>query len=255
MARIRYLVLFGLCLMLAFGIQTACKKGEEIAEVEGMEEEATLTTEEGLIGFEGVVKVAVGKYLFIPKVRGFDVVIQGALDVGETQALIDNEIRGKGAFSPEHPSILVADEIEIKEAEDVWRVIFTRSEEFTQDDYIDLKARDGYEILANLSYDKKDGWEGKEKAKVYGQLLKKTETEGGEASYTIALLDDKNKEIGKIVVDNITDYAQYYMSKLRLFDRFWFYIAVKETVDWQSRRRTCPDLADIPASFPVLHPP
>jgi len=221
--------------MLVLGVQTACKKGEE---VEGIEEEGTETTVEGLIGFEGVVKVAIGKYLFIPKARGFDVVIQGALDVGETQELIDNEIRGKGAFSPEHPSILVADEIEVKEAEDVWRMVFTRSEEFTQDDYLDLKARDEYEILENLSYDKKDGWEGKEKVKVYGQLLKITETEGGEASYSITLLDDKGKEIGKIVVDNITDFAQFYVNKLRLFDRFWFYIAVKETVDWQSRRRT-----------------
>ncbi len=160
------------------------------------------------------------------------------MDIGETQALVNNEIRGKGAFSPENPSILVADEIEIKEAEDVWRMVFTRSEEFAQDDYLDLKARDEFEVLANLSYDKKDGWEGKAKVKIYGRLLKRTEAGGGEASYTIALLDDKGKEIGKILVDNITDFARYYVSKLRLFDRFWFYITVKETVDWSSRRRT-----------------
>lgn len=233
MTWIRYLVLFGLCLLLTLGGQTACKKNEEIAEGE-----ETATTEEGVIEFEGTVKEAIGKYLYIPKVQGFDIVVQGPLDVGETQSLIDNEIRGKGQFSPEYPSILVADEIEIKEAEDVWRMIFTRSEEFTPDDYLDLTGRNEFEVLENISYDKKDGWEGKEKAKVYGKLVTKEQAEGGEESYTIALLDDKGGEAGTILVDSFTDLARFYVKKLRLFDKFWFYITIKETVDWSSRRRT-----------------
>lgn len=233
MTRIRYLVLFGLCLLLTLGGQTACKKSEEIAE-----EEETATTEEEVIEFEGTVKEAVGKYLYIPEVQGFDIVVQGSLDVGEIQSLIDNEIRGKGQFSPENPSILLADEIEIKEAEDVWRMIFTRSEEFFQDDYLDLMGRDEFEVLENLSYDKKDGWEGKDKAKVFGKLVTKEQGEGGEESYTIVLLDDNDREIGKILVDSYTDVARFYVKKLRLFDKFWFYITVKETVDWGSRRRT-----------------
>ncbi len=160
------------------------------------------------------------------------------MDVGEAQALIGNEIRGKGQSLPEYPSILVADEIEIKEAEDVWRMIFTRSEEFTLDDYVALKSRDDFEVLSGLSYNKKVGWEGKDKAKVYGRLITEAEDEGEEESYTIVVLDDQGKEVGKILVDELTDFAEFYLKKLRLFDRFWFYVTVKETVDWRSRRRT-----------------
>jgi len=233
MTRIRYLILFGLCLMLTLGGQTACKKSEEV-----VEEEGTATLEEGVIEFEGTVKVAVGKYLFVPKVRGFDIVVQGPLDVGETDSLIDNDIRGKGQFSLKNPSILVADEIEIKEAENVWRKIFTRSEEVALDDYLDLESREEFEVLENITYDKKDGWEGKEKVRVYGRLITETQGEGGGENHSIALLDEGGREKGTILVDNVTDFAQYYVKKLRLFDKFWFYITVKETVDWGTRRRT-----------------
>ena len=236
MTRIRYLVFFGLCVMLILGGQTACSRGEEVGEI--TEEEGAATIHEGVIEFEGTVNMAVGKYLFVPQVPGFDIVVQGPLDVGESQSLIDNDIKGKGQFSPEKPSILVADEIEIREAEDVWRMIFTRSEEFSADDHVALKSRDDFEILAGLSYDKKDGWEGKDKVKVYGRLITEAEGEGGEESHTIVVLDDQGKEIGKILVDELTDFAEFYAKKLRLFDRFWFYVTVKETVDWRSRRRT-----------------
>ncbi len=222
--------------MLILGGQTACKKGEEVGEI--TEEEEAATIQEDVIEFEGTVKMAVGRYLFVPQVPGFDIVVQGPLDVGEAQALIGNEIRGKGQSLPEYPSILVADEIEIKEAEDVWRMIFTRSEEFTLDDYVALKSRDDFEVLSGLSYNKKVGWEGKDKAKVYGRLITEAEDEGEEESYTIVVLDDQGKEVGKILVDELTDFAEFYLKKLRLFDRFWFYVTVKETVDWRSRRRT-----------------
>ena len=236
MTWIRYLVFFGLCVMLILGGQIVCKKGEEVGEI--AEEEGAAVVHEGVIEFEGTVKMAVGKYLFVPQVPGFDVVVQGPLDVGETQSLIDNDIRGKGQFSPDYPSVLVADEIEIKEAEDMWGMIFTRSDEFALDDYVTLRSRDDFEVLSGLSYDKKDGWEGKDKAKVYGRLITEAEGEGGEENHTIVVLDDQDRERGKILVDELTDFAEFSVKKLRLFDRFWFYVSVKETVDWSSRRRT-----------------
>ncbi|MEW5902504.1 MAG: hypothetical protein AB1715_13645, partial [Acidobacteriota bacterium] len=45
-------------------------------------------------------------------------------------------------------------------------------------------------------------------------------------------------EIGKVLVDGVSDFANYYIKKLRLFDRFWFYLNIKESVDVKVRRRT-----------------
>lgn len=233
---IRTLALGTLCFLLVVGLHVACKKAGE----EAVEEEAVTATKEGVVNFGGTVKVAVGKYMFIPQVPGFDIVIQGPVEVGETESLVGQEVRGEGEILPENPSVLVADSIEIKEAEGVWRNIFTRTEDVTLDDYLSVKERERFEILKDISYDKKKGWEGKERVKIYGQLEKETVAEGEEekAVYRITLFDDKGKEIGKILVDGFTDFAMYYMKKLRLFDKFWFYITVKETVDWKTRRRT-----------------
>lgn len=234
---IRILALGSLAFALVMGGHLACKKAAEEA-VE--EEEGLSATKEGIIEFDGKIKVAMGKYMFIPKVRGFDIVVQGALDVGDPQELVDQQVRGEGEFLPENPSILAAKTLEIKEAEGVWRNIFTRTEDVVLDDYLDLRARDEFGVLKDITYDKKQGWEGKEKVKIYGRLEKETVTEGEEEkiNYKIIVLDDKGKEIGKILVDKFTDFALYYMKKLRLFDKFWFYITVKETVDWSVRRKT-----------------
>ena len=231
------LAVSALAFLLVAGGDLACKKkAEEIAP----EEEAATVAKEGRIKFEGEVKVAVGKYVFIPKLEGFDIVIQGPLEAGDTQTLINKEVRGEGEILAENPSILVADSLEIKESEEEWRNVFTRSEEVTLDDYLGLKARGEFEVLKDLSYDKKKGWEGKEKVKIYGRLDKKTVTEGEEQKdiYSIVVLNDKGKELGTILIDNLTDVAQYYIKKLRLFDKFWLYIAIKDTVDWKIRRKT-----------------
>jgi len=134
----------------------------------------------------------------------------------------------------------MANSIDIKESEEEWRNVFTRSEEVVLEDYIDLKARDEFEVLKDLSYDEKKGWEGKEKVKIYGRLEKKTVTEAGEQKeiYNIVVFDEKDKELGKIVIDSFTDFALYYVRKLRLFDKLWLYITIKDTVDWNIRRRT-----------------
>ena len=86
-------------------------------------------------------------------------------------------------------------------------------------------------------YNKNKLWEGKETVKVYGQLEEITK-EGQEPVYKIIVLDEKGKQIGRILIDNMTDFARYYLKKLHLYNKFWFYLKVKETVPWRVRRRT-----------------
>ncbi len=236
----RILLLSAIAFLLIFGGNLACKKEAAAIAEEKEEEEGAVGLEEGIITFEGVVKLAVGKYVFIPKVQGFDIVVQGTLESDDIQTLIDKEVRGDGEFSSENPSLLLANTIEAKEPEGEWISVFKRSEEFVTDDYLDLHERDKFEILKDISYDKKKDWEEKEKVKIYGRLEKETITEGEEEKeiYRISVLDDEGKEIGKILVDSFTDFAQFYIKKLRLIDKFWFYISIKDTVDWKIRRRT-----------------
>ena len=226
-----------LAFLLVIGGSTSCKKkaGEEMA----MGEEG-LVAKEGIIEFEGVVNVGIGKYLFIPEASGFDIIVQGPIESGDVSTLVGKEVKGRGAFSPERPAILIANNIEVKESERNWSNIFTRTEEFVIDDYLDLEARDEFQILKNLSYDKKEGWEGIEKAKIYGRLEIETVTEGEEEKeiFRIVVLDEKDNDVGKIIVDNFTDFSQYYIKKLRFFDKLWFYFTVKETVEWRVRRGT-----------------
>ncbi len=226
-----------LALLLVIGGSISCKKKAE--EEMALGEEGQLA-KEGIIPFEGAVNVGVGKYLFIPQVSGFDIVVQGQIESGDVSTLVGQEIRGNGAFSPERPSILLANDIEVKESGRTWRNIFTRTEEFVIDDYLDLEARDEFQVLKNLSYDKKEGWEGTERAKIYGRLETETVTEGEEEkeNFWIVVLDEKDNEVGKIIVDNFTDFSQYYIKKLRFFDKLWFYLIIKDTVEWRVRRRT-----------------
>lgn len=226
----RVLFLSILTSLLIMAGTSACRRGVE-------EQQAT---QEGIINFEGVAKVGIGKYLFVPEVQGFDIIVQGQVDSGDTSALVDKEIRGSGEFSPERPSILVANSIDVKESERSWRNVFNRSDEAVLDDYLDLKTREEFQVLADLEYDKKDGWEGKEKGKVYGSIWKETVTEGGEQKdvYRISILNEKDQEIGKILVDRISDAALFYVKKLSLFEKFWFYVTIKDTVPWRTRQRT-----------------
>jgi len=203
----------------------ACKKASE----ETLEE-TSLTKD--TIPFEGVVKIALGKYLHIPKAQGFDIVIQGELQSGDLSTLVDKEVKGEGMFSPERPSVLIADSLEVKDESGVWQSLFTRTEEAEIEDYFDERTRKEFPVLENLSYDKKEGWEGKGKVKVYGKL------EVDEDVHKIVLSNDRGRLVGKVVIDDFTDFGRYYMKKLRLFDSFWFYINVKETIDWSERRRS-----------------
>ncbi len=234
---VRTLGLSLLVLSLVIGWSISCKKkaGEEMV----IGEEGLAATG-GIVEFEGVANVGIGKYLFIPEASGFDIIVQGAMESGDVSTLVGKEVRGRGEFSPERPSILIANNIEVRESGRSWSNVFTRTEAFVIDDYLDLEVRDEFKVLKNLSYDKKEGWEGKGKVKIYGRWEVEKVTEGEEEKeiYRIVVLDDKDKEVGKIIVDSFTDFSKYYIDKLRFFDKLWFYIAVKDTVEWGVRRRT-----------------
>ncbi len=205
----------------------ACKSTEEDAS-----DERAVALKEGLLDFEGTIKIVCGKYVFVPQVRGFDIVIQGDLDSGSISDLIGKEVKGVGEFTHERPSILVANILEVRGENNEWTPVFKRSEDVVLDDFISIVDRDGFDFLEKLDYSKKEAWEGKEKARVHGKLVEE------EGSYKITVLDEKGKLAGKINVDSLTDYAQYYIQKLKLFDEFWFYLNVKDTVEWKTRRRT-----------------
>lgn len=226
----RVLFLSILASLLIIAGSPACKKS--------VEEE--VDSQEAAIEFDGVVKVGVGKYLYVPEAQGFDIVIQGQVESGDASVLVDKEVRGLGEFSPERPSILVANSIDVKESGRNWRNVFTRTEDVVLDDYLETKIRDEYEMLTDLSFDKREGWEGKEKGKIYGRLFKETVTEGEEQKeiYKIVALNENNQEIGTILVDNIADSALFYTKKLRLFEKLWFYLTIKDTVAWRIRSQT-----------------
>ena len=114
----RLLFLSALVFLLIAAGSVACKKGAE--------EQAD--SQENIIEFEGVAKVGIGKYLYVPEIQGFDILVQGQVDSGDTSTLVDKEVRGSGEFSPERPSILVATSIEVKEAGRSWRNVFTKTE-------------------------------------------------------------------------------------------------------------------------------
>jgi len=214
------------CLIGVMG-NIACKSSEE---GQVSEEESGLLVKEGIIEFEGTAKVTHGKYLYVPEAQGFDIVVQGPLNSGDLSTLIDKEIRGEGEFSPDYPSILVATTIEMKDEVGGWSNVFTKIEEVVLDDYMGLQERDGYQSVQELAYNDNEGWEGLENIKIHGLL------EEVEGAYKIVIFNDTDDQIGNILVDSISDFAQYYVKKLGLFERFWFYVTVKDTVEWSDRR-------------------
>jgi hypothetical protein len=191
---------------------------------------------EGVQEFEGTVKVGLGKYFYLPSAKGFDIIVQGTIEGQGADYLAGKEVRVKGSLLKGEPSVLIADSIEIKEGGQ-YRTVFTRTEEAKLEDYLGLVKRAEFPALTVKDYKKSEDWEGKRKVKVFGKL-EKTETPEGAEKYAVVVFDEKQKEVGKILIDSATDFARYYIKKLRLFDEFWFYINIKETVDWRTRRQT-----------------
>jgi hypothetical protein len=186
--------------------------------------------------FDGVVKAGLGKYLYLPTAKGYDILVQGKVDGQDASFLVGKDIVLTGALLKEEPSLLVADSIELREG-GASRNVFTRTEDVKLDDYIGAAARQGFAELKITGADKTADWEGKGKGRVYGRLVTSKSADGKETT-VISIADEKGKEVGKIIMDSATDFARYYIGKLRLFDRFWLYLNIKDTVDAKVRRRT-----------------
>jgi hypothetical protein len=176
--------------------------------------------------FEGTVKAALGKYLYLPETKGLDIIVAGNVE-GGVESLVGKEVRVKTSVLPDKSNLLLAESMEIKEG-GAYRLIYTRSGEPDFSDYLDQHVRDEYAALNITDLKKPEDWAGKTKIKVYGQLV----------DSSIVITDKKGKEIAKIVVDKMTDYARFYMKKLRLFDKFWFYVNVKEQMDKKTMAKT-----------------
>jgi hypothetical protein len=178
--------------------------------------------------FEGTATLGLGKYFYLPAARGYDIYVQGMIQGQDATFLNGKEVRVKGSMYKEEPSVFVAESIEIKDAAGQYQTVFTRTEELKLENHLRTQDRGGFVALAITKADKSEDWEGKGKAKVYGKLV----------GNTIVIADDKEKEVGKILVDSTTEFANYYIKKLNLFEKFWFYINIKETVDLKVRRKT-----------------
>ncbi|HAV41719.1 MAG TPA: hypothetical protein DCW97_04835 [Acidobacteria bacterium] len=188
--------------------------------------------------FEGTVKTAVGKYLYLPEAQGLDIVISGNLE-GGTESLIGKQIRVAATILPDKANLAVANSIDLKEANG-YRNIYTRTGEPDLSDYFPLSVRDEYVALNITAINKPNEWQGKTKVKVYG-FLQKSEVKQGQttAPVTHLVIQDKGgKEVARIIINNVSDYARFYLSKLRLFDRFWFYLNVKDQVDKRVTAKT-----------------
>ncbi len=191
----------------------------------------SLTINEGLNEVSGTVKSALGKYFYISQLPGFDIVAAGQVETGDASALLGKDVKVKAVFNREKSSVLVAQSIDIKESETQFRNVFNKTDAAVPEDFFDQKARPDYQEIKITNINKSEDWEGKGKGKVRGKFIPGA---GGQGN-AISILDEKDKEVGKIIVDNITEYATYCMKKLRLFDTFWFYFNIKDSVDKKLR--------------------
>jgi hypothetical protein len=196
------IVLLGLAVMIVLAGSVACQKKAAT----GNKAETLKSVTE----FDGMVLAALGRYMYLSTAQGFDIILPGF----DAATLMGKNIRVKGNLLVDHPSIFLADSVEL-----------------LAEDFIETKSRDTVPILVISGINKPEEWEGKGLVKIYGQLQK------GDVTYVV-LSDDKGKESAKIIVDSFTTFASYYLKKLRLFDKFWFYLNAKDSVDRRIRTRT-----------------
>jgi hypothetical protein len=231
-------VILGLSILAFFFIITgtiACKKAASpAATAEGQpaaSAELDSGIKEGLNDVAGTVKIGLGKYFYVPTIQGFDIAIMGQVEGGDAAGLVGKDVRIKGEFNREKPNLLIAQTIDVKESETQWKNVYTTTDKTSPPDYFDQKTRGDYPELRITNINKSEDWEGKGKGKVLGKLVPGSNNQGS----AISFVDDKGKEIGKIIVDSTTEFADYYIKKLRLFDTFWFYFNIKESVDRRLR--------------------
>lgn len=188
--------------------------------------------------YEGAVKVAVGHYLYIPQAQGLDIFVAGSIQ-GGLENLVGKEVRVKASPIADKPNLILAESIEIKEGT-MYTSIYSRSAEPDFAGYLSPANREEYVALDITNINKPEEWEGKSKVKVYGKLQTSKVKEGGQEKEVthIVLADKKGKEIGRIIVNGLSEYANFYLKKLRLFDKFWFYLNVTGQVDKKVRAKT-----------------
>lgn len=188
--------------------------------------------------YEGVVKAAVGHYLYIPQAQGLDIFVAGNIQ-GGLENLVGKEVRVKASPIPDKPNLILAESIEIKEGT-MYTSVYTRSAEPDYAGYLNPHDREGYVALNVTNINKPEEWEGKTKVKVYGKLQTSKVKEGAQEKEVthIVLTDRKGKEIGRVIVNGMSEYANFYLKKLRLFDKFWFYLDVTSQVEKRVRAKT-----------------
>lgn len=188
--------------------------------------------------YEGVVKAAVGHYLYIPQAQGLDIFVAGTIP-GGLENLVGKEVRIKASPIADKANLILAESIEIKEGT-TYTSVYTRSAEPDYAGYLNPRDREEYVALNITNINKPEEWEGKAKVKVYGKLQTSRVKEGGQEKDVthIVLTDRKGKEIGRVIVNGMSEYANFYLKKLRLFDKFWFYLDVTGQVDKRVRART-----------------
>jgi len=217
------MTIFGLFILAVAGIGSVMAQESAQGETQEQTAVAPPATE-----FEGTAMLGLGKYFYLPAAKGYDIYVQGMIQGQDATFLNGKEVRVKGSMYKEEPSVFVADSIEIKDAAGQYQTVFTRTEDVKLEDHLRTQERGGFAALVLTKADKSEDWEGKGQAKVKGKLV----------GNTIVVNDDKGKEIGKILVDSTTAFANYYIQKLKLFEKFWFYINIKDTVDAKVRRKT-----------------
>jgi len=230
----------GLCLAAFLVLTSAVACGKKAAESEAAPGEAVaqmtdagLAIVVGLNTVAGTVKNAKGNFFFMDEVPGFDVVVTGTVNGGDAATLIGKTVRVKGLFNKDLPNLLVAQSIEIKESDINYSSVYTSTDAAAPADFFNQKTRSEYAELALTKIDKSEDWEGKGKGKVFGTFLP---GEAGQPAH-ISVLGADGKEIGKVVVDSLTSFSSYYAEKLKLFDKCWFYLTIKESVDKRLRAK------------------
>lgn len=215
MTRTKTIALLMLCLAVAFGFAgtVACQKKAE---------KTAAAAVESVTEFQGTVRAALGRYMYLSSAQGFDIVLPGF----DAASLVGKTITVKGNLLPDHPPVFLADSVVSG-----GQTIYTRSQDFQAEDFVEMKAREAVPALTITGINKPEEWEGKTEGKVYGKLEKNGVTH-------IVLADDSGKTIATIIVDSIDTYSNYYIQKLRLFDKFWFYLKIKDSVDRQTRAKT-----------------
>jgi hypothetical protein len=212
----------------------ACKKAEDPAvkqQAEKAKEGSTLS--EGVNEIAGTVKSALGKYFYVSQLPGYDIVAAGAIEGGDATSLLGKDVRAKVVFNRQAPGFLVAQSIEIKESETQFKSVFTGTETNLPADTFAQSARADYPALTLTNIAKSADWEGKGKGRVRGKLVPGA---GGQGQ-AISVLSAENKELGKVIVDSMSEYASYYVKKLRLFDTYWFYLNIKDSVAANARAK------------------